>query len=91
MGKSKMVLHGGEKDGYGQDGELSITAADCPSIFFAVPSIDDERIRATHGTEAKRELRDRLAILAYEFDAEASTEDILVMRRNPKLDKVRQP
>jgi hypothetical protein len=88
MGKSKMVLHGGEKDGYGQDGELFIRVEDCPTVFYAVPNIDEERIRATHGTDAKRELRDKLAILAYEFDGEASTDDCLVMRRNPKLDKV---
>jgi len=91
MSKAKMVLYGGEKDGYGQDGEVTISAHDCPNIFYAVPNIDDEKIRATHGTDAKRELRDKLAVLAYEFDGESSTHDLFVMRRNPKLDKVRQP
>jgi hypothetical protein len=91
MGKSKMVLYGGEKDGYGQDGELSLSADDCPNVFYAVPNIDEERIRATHGTDAKRELRDKLAVLAYEFDGEASTSEMFVMRRNAKLDKIHQP
>ena len=87
---AKMILHGGEKDGLGQDGELTISAKDCPRIFYAVPNLDDEKIRQQKGNDAKRELRDKLAILAYEFDKDSSTDQTFVMRRRPHLDKVRQ-
>jgi hypothetical protein len=90
---AKMILYGGEKDGYGQDGELKLSARDRPDVFYAVPNADDERIRTTRGNDAKRELRDRLAVLAYEYDPtdQAEHPDVFVMRRNPSLDKVRQP
>jgi len=86
----KMVLFGGEKDGMGQDGELTIDGAnDCPNVFYAVPLADEERIRMTKGVEAKRKMRDRLAVLAYEFDARASTATTFIMRRRPSLDKTK--
>jgi hypothetical protein len=85
---AKMILVGGEKDGQGQDGELTISAKDCPNVFFAVPNLDEEKIVKTKGNQAKIELRDKLACLAYEFDAEASSKDRFMMKRNAKLDKV---
>jgi hypothetical protein len=85
-----MVLVGGEKDGYGMDGELTVSAEHRPRVFYAVPNLDEDRIKKTHGHDAKRELRDKLAILAYEFNEERSTDDVFVMDRNDKLDKVRQ-
>jgi hypothetical protein len=87
---AKMVLFGGEKDGYGMDGELIISGNHRPQVFYAVPILDEDKIKKTHGHDAKRELRDKLAVLAYEFDENASTADLFVMRRKTELDKVRQ-
>ena len=85
MSNSKMYLFGGEKDG----DVVPISAEDRPDVFFAVPNLDMDKITKTKGTEAKRETRDRLAILAYQFDPQASGPNRFVMRRNAALDKVR--
>ena len=45
-------------------------------------------MRNTHGINAKRELHDRLARLAYKFSPECSTEGRFRMMRTPALDKV---
>ena len=87
---AKMVLYGGEKDGQGMDGELMISAAHRPKVFYAVPNLDEDKIKKTQGKQAKLELRDRLAVLAYEFDESVSDAEQFVMVRNAKLDKVRQ-
>ena len=79
-----MECVGGEKDGY----ELKISASDRPDVFFATPNLDEEKIRNTKGNDAKRELRDRLAVLAYQFDPAVSTEERFRMRRCPELDKI---
>ena len=84
MRKITMVLMMGEKDGL----EITISPEDRPDIYYAVPNLDMEKIKSTHGNEAKRELRDRLAVLAYKFDPLTSTEERPVMRRNAALDKV---
>jgi hypothetical protein len=88
MSKTKMILCGGEKDGHGQDGELTISAEDRPDVFYAVPNLDEDRIKKTRGNAAKRDLHDKLACLAYEFDAEASSDERFVMKRNAGLDKI---
>jgi hypothetical protein len=84
----KMVLVGGEKDGLGQDGELSLSAKDRPNVFYAVPNVDDEKIRNAKGNQYKHELRDKLAVLAYQYDPYTSTTDVFYMDRTPALDKV---
>lgn len=82
----KMMLMGGEKDGL----ELPIRiATDRPDIFYAVPNNDDEKIRKIKGTTNKLELRDKLAVLAYEFDPEASDDETFRMKRTPAKDKAR--
>lgn len=83
---AKMVLYGGEKDGYGLNGELDIKSH--PQVFYAVPNHDEERIKRTAGKQAKIEMRNKLSVLAYEFDPERSTYDRFIMVRNPELDKV---
>lgn len=80
-----MTLVGGEKDGL----ELSLSDDDAPDLYFALPNADEDKIKKTRGNEAKRELRDKLAILAYKFDPHSSSQDRYVMRRRPELDKVR--
>lgn len=87
---AKMQLFGGEKDGYGQNGELNIPAAQRPDIFYVVPNLDDEKIKQIKGNVAKRELRDKLAVLAYKFDPDTSSTTHFKMRRCPELDKVKQ-
>lgn len=83
---AKMVLFGGEKDGYGMNGELNTD--ECPQVFYAVPNLDEDKIKKTRGAEAKKELREKLSVLAYEFSEDASTADRFVMVRNADLDRV---
>lgn len=85
---AKMVLFGGEKDGYGMNGELNVTPEDCPEVFYAVPNADEDRIKKTKGAEAKRELREKLSVLAYQLSEDASTPERFVMVRNADLDRV---
>ena len=80
-----MSLVGGEKDGL----ELALSDDDRPDVYYALPNLDEEKVKKTKGNEAKRELRDKLAVLAYKFDPFVSTQDRFVMRRTPELDKVR--
>ena len=56
-------------------------------MYYAVPNLDVAKIKCTHGHDAKRELRDRLAVLAYKFDPLTSTAERFVMRRTATLDK----
>lgn len=79
-----MTLVGGEKDGL----ELTLSDDDRPDVYYALPNADEDKIKKTRGNEAKRELRDKLAVLAYRRDPAASTADRFVMRRCPELDKV---
>lgn len=83
---SKMVLWGGEKDGW----EVTLSSKDRPDVFFAVPHGDESKITACKSNRAKLELRDSLARLAYKFDPEQSTDDRFRMVRCPELDRVTQ-
>ena len=85
MATITMVCFGGEKDGL----ELSLSDDDAPDLYFALPNADEDKVKKIKGNEAKRELRDKLATLAYKFDPHSSTQDRFVMRRRPELDKVR--
>lgn len=87
----KMVLFGGEKDGYGQNGELNIPSVERPDVFYAVPNNDEDRIKKVKGLKAKTELRQALSTLAYKFDPDSSTGNQFKMRRCPELDKVPAP
>lgn len=81
---SMMELMGGEKDGY----SVKMSASSRPDVFYAVPNLDEGKIRSTKGNTAKSEMRDRLAVLAYRFNEETSTSDCFRMDRCPELDKV---
>lgn len=83
---AKMVLMGGEKDGW----DCDISSDTRPDVFYAVPNTDEEKIKKTKGTDAKHQLRDQLAVLAYKFDPVSSTGDRFRMNRCQELDKVRQ-
>lgn len=82
--KITMVLMGGEWDGETRE----LDHADIPQIFYAVPLAELDRIKATKDNDAKRELRDKLAVLAYKYDPVGSLPDCFRMVRTPELDKV---
>jgi hypothetical protein len=86
----RMQLFGGEKDGYGRDGELVIPATSRPDVFYVVPNLDEDKVSRVKSKQAKIELRDKLAVLAYKFDPDESSTDHFKMMRCPELDKVRQ-
>lgn len=81
---TKMVMFGGEKDGL----EVPITATARPDVFYAVPNLDDEKVKRARGERAKQELRERLSVLAYKFDPEKSSGNRYRMYRAPALDRV---
>jgi hypothetical protein len=83
MSKIRFVLVNGEKDGY----ERELSPDQIPQIFYAVPNLDETKIANTKNNDAKRELRDKLAVLAYRYDALSSTPDCFRMIRTPELDK----
>lgn len=84
MAKVRMLLINGELDGL--DRELEPRSV--PQIFYAVPPLDEQKIKDTRDNEAKRVMRDKLAVLAYKYDALNSTPDVFRMVRTPALDKV---
>ena len=80
-------LMGGE-----QDGQLvpNADAKNRPEIYFAVPLVDDAKVKDERGQRKKDELRKRLGTLAYRFEKEFLREGIgleYVYVRAPKLDK----
>lgn len=83
----KMDLMGGEKDGWW----VKISADARPDVFYAVPLLDEDRVKKTKGETAQRELAERLATLAYKYDPARSTATHFRMYRAPELDKVHQP
>lgn len=86
MPRPKMELWAGEKDGW----ETEMSPDDRPKVFYAVPHADEPKIGACKSTRAKLEMRDKLAILAYEFDPQRSSETRYLMVRRPALDRVPQ-
>lgn len=85
MARTKMILWGGEKDGW----EAEISPDDRPDIYYVVPYADEHQIIAAKTNQAKLETRDRLAVLAYQFCPEMSSSYRFIMKRTPSLD--RQP
>lgn len=80
-------LMGGE-----QDGQLvpNADAKNRPEIYFAVPLVDDAKVKDERGQRKKNELREKLGVLAYRFEKEFLREGIgleYVYVRAPKLDK----
>jgi hypothetical protein len=86
----RMELFGGEKDGYGRDGELMIPESSRPDVFYVVPNLDEDKLSKAKSKQAKIELRDKLATLAYKFDPDLSSAEHFKMMRCPELDRVRQ-
>lgn len=83
----KIVLMGGEKDGL----EVLITGRR-PDVFYAVPNLDDEKVRKVKGERARAELREKLATLAYSFSTQdQSSKTRIRMYRDPARDRVTSP
>ena len=77
-------LVGGE-----QDGQLIPNATKDETIYYAVPLVDDSKIKSARGKK-KEELRAVLGTLAYRFQREVVKEGIgteYVYVRAPQLDK----
>lgn len=83
---AKMILMMGEKDGFEQDMEPD----DRPDIYYAVPNLDEDKVKKAKGNQAKLELRDRLSTLAYVYDKERSTPKTFRMYRDHSQDRVHQ-
>lgn len=82
----RMSLMGGEKDGW----ETTVSEDGRPDVFYVVPNLDEELIKKAKGHNAKLELRDKLAVVAYKFNKDESTATHFKMYRAPELDRVRQ-
>ena len=77
-------LMGGE-----QDGQLIPNATKDEIVYYAVPLVDDPKLKSARGKK-KEELREKLGILAYRFQKEVVKEGIgveYVYIRAPQLDK----
>ena len=62
----QIQLIGGELDGM----EIPISSAQArPDVYYAIPLTDEPKVRKIKGVKARNEVRSRLAILAYTFDA----------------------
>jgi hypothetical protein len=84
---AKLQLFGGEMDGWEMK---NVPVASRPDVFYAVPRLDEDKIKSTSGSRAKQELRQKLATLAYKFDPDRSTANHFKMTRCPELDRVPQ-
>ena len=86
---SHIALHGGE-----QDGKLipndPLREKKRPEVYYAVPLLDDEKLKAARGEVQKARLQERLGVLAYRFDKKVTKEGIgteYIYVRSPQLDK----
>jgi hypothetical protein len=75
-----------------QDGQLVPNAPvkDRPEVYYAVPLVDDPKLKSIRGQKKKDELRERLGVLAYKYQREVLKEGIgmeYVYVRAPGLDK----
>ena len=82
-----IALYGGE-----QDGQLIPDAPEKnrPEIYYAVPLIHDSKLKEVRGQVKKKQLREKLGVLAYKFDKEVLREGIGLEYqyvRAPQLDK----
>lgn len=85
--KSKVVLYGGEWDGW----EDEMSAEDRPDVYYAVPRADEGKLGCVKSNRERLELHDKLAVLAYKFDSKKSSANRFRMYRTPELDRVTQP
>lgn len=83
---AKMQLFGGEKDGW----DTTISPSSRPDVYYAVPNLDEDLVKKVRKAEAKQELREKLAVLAYKFDPDTSSTNHFKMVRCPELDRVSQ-
>lgn len=82
-----IALYGGE-----QDGQLIPDAnpKSRPDVYYAVPLLEDSRLKEIRGQLKKNQFREKHGVLAYKFDKEVMREGIGLEYqyiRAPKLDK----
>lgn len=82
----KIVLYGGEKDGWEDD----IDPADRPDVYYMIPYADEGKLSCIKSNRERLELRDKLATLAYRYDPARSSANRFRMYRAPELDRVPQ-
>ena len=78
-----LICVGGEKDGL----EVDVAAKDRPDVYYALPNLDEEKLRKERNVSARQKLREQLAVLAYRYDPEHSSKDRFQMVRSPDLDR----
>ena len=84
---AQLQLFGGAQDGLVK----KITGGDHPELFYVHAPSDDERISKVRGAAARKELRDKLSVLAYQFDKTVTKTGVGVeyqYRRCPEHDRV---
>lgn len=87
---AQIHLLGGEQDGK----TVPNAPMDHPDIFWAVPLLDDPKIKQTRGKLKKAELHQQLAVLAYKFNRVVAKQNIGLeyqYTRCPEMDKVKAP
>lgn len=82
-----IALYGGE-----QDGQLIPDASEKnrPEIYYAIPLVHDSKVKEVRGQVKKKQLQEKLGVLAYKFDKEVMREGIGLEYqyiRTPQLDK----
>lgn len=80
-------LFGGEQDGY--QAPISSTTGR-PDIYYAVPLIHEDLVKATKGVKARNAVRENLATLAYVYEKARRRDKVgweYVYVRAPELDK----
>lgn len=81
-----IALFGGEQDGQ----LIPDVPKERPEIYYAVPLVDDSKLKEVRGQQKKNQLREKLGVLAYRFEKEIMREGIgkeFVYVRAPQLDK----
>lgn len=81
-----IALYGGEQDGQ----LIPDVPKEHPEVYYAVPLVDDDKLKKVRGQVKKKELRERLGVLAYKFEKEIMREGIgmeYIYVRAPQLDK----
>jgi hypothetical protein len=82
----QIVLFGGECDGH----TVPNCGVDRPDVFYAVPLVEEPKVKAIRGKVKRKELQEKLGRLAYKFHRVVSKQGIgleFQYERAPELDK----
>ena len=89
MAEVRVVLYGGEQDGYGTT--IDLRTADVPEFFYIWPVCEDLKISGASGKK-RMVLANKLATLAYEYHESREKEGVagnreLIYKRKASSDK----